>query len=43
VPTAEFELPGNEKEGIGKIMEDNELTAKGFQIEGNAWLKKPLG
>lgn len=41
VPTAGFSLPGKEKEGIQKIMDDNELEAKGFQVSEIAWLKKP--
>ena len=41
VPTAEFLLPASEKQGIQKIMEDNELAAKGFQVEEITWLKRP--
>jgi hypothetical protein len=41
VPTANFSIPGNEPEGIQRIMADNDLASKGFQIDKIAWLKKP--
>jgi hypothetical protein len=41
VPTTSFLLPSNETEGIQKIMTDNDLEAKGFQIDRIAWLKRP--
>jgi hypothetical protein len=41
VLTADFSIPGNERDGIQKIMEDNELAAKGFQVDEIAWLKRP--
>ena len=37
----EFLLPRNKTDGIQKIVEDNELSARGFQIEDIAWLKWP--
>jgi hypothetical protein len=46
VPTEDFSIPGKEKDGIQKIMEENDLAAKGFYIDEIAWLKrtdKPLG
>ncbi|EAL87807.1 uncharacterized protein AFUA_1G00950 [Aspergillus fumigatus Af293] len=45
-PTEDFDLEGNKKLGIDKLMEENDLSSKGFQIEDIAWLKKkdhPLG
>jgi hypothetical protein len=41
VPTINFSLPDNETEGIQKIMVDNDLEAKGFQVDRIAWLKRP--
>lgn len=41
VPTVDFSLPGNEKDGIQKIMEENDLAAKGFYINEIAWMKRP--
>lgn len=32
-------LPINEKEGIQKIIGNNKLAAKGFQVEEIIWLK----
>lgn len=46
MPTEDFALDREKKEGIGKIMEENELAEKGFEIEDIAWLKRkdrPLG
>jgi FtsZ-binding cell division protein ZapB len=46
VPTEDFALDREKKEGIEKIMEENDLAEKGFEIEDIAWLKKkdrPLG
>ncbi|THC87599.1 hypothetical protein EYZ11_012956 [Aspergillus tanneri] len=46
VPTEDFDLEGNKRKGIEKIMEENELTGRGFLVEDIAWLKKkdrPLG
>ncbi|THC88360.1 hypothetical protein EYZ11_012191 [Aspergillus tanneri] len=46
VPTEDFDLEGNKRQGIEKIMEENELTGRGFRVEDIAWLKKkdrPLG
>jgi FtsZ-binding cell division protein ZapB len=39
-PTEDFDLEGNKKLGIDKLMEENDLSSKGFQIEDIAWLKK---
>jgi hypothetical protein len=39
-PTEEFLLPENEREGIAKIMEENELAAKGYQVNEIAWLRR---
>jgi hypothetical protein len=33
VPTEEFGLEKEKKEGIEKIMEENDLAEKGFEIE----------
>lgn len=44
-PTEDFNLEGNKNQGIEKIAE-NDLAAKGYQVEDIAWLKrnnKPLG
>jgi hypothetical protein len=41
VPTADFSLPQNEKEGIRKIMEENDLADRGFDVNEIAWLKRP--
>lgn len=46
VPIEDFDLEKEKKEGIEKIMEENDLAEKGFEIEDIAWLKKkdrPLG
>jgi hypothetical protein len=46
VPTEDFDLEKEKKEGIEKIMEENDLAERGFEIEDIAWLKKkdrPLG
>ncbi|KAI9035009.1 zinc knuckle domain protein [Aspergillus affinis] len=46
VPTEDFELEGNKKQGIEKIMSENDLHDKKFRVEDIAWLKKrdtPLG
>lgn len=39
-PTEDFDLEGNKQHGIDKVMEENDLGSKGFQIEDIAWLKK---
>ncbi|EED11754.1 hypothetical protein TSTA_109330 [Talaromyces stipitatus ATCC 10500] len=42
----DFDLDKEKKEGIEKIMEENDLAEKGFEIKDIAWLKKkdsPLG
>ena len=39
-PTEEFNLDGDKHQAIQKIMEENELTKHGHQIEDLAWLKK---
>ena len=44
-PTEGFMLPENKTDSINRIMEENDLSAKGFQINDIAWLKskdKPL-
>jgi hypothetical protein len=41
VPTADFSLPQNQKEGIRKIMEENDLADRGFDVNEIAWLKRP--
>jgi hypothetical protein len=41
VPTVDFSIPGNEKDGIARIMEENDLAAKGYRVDEIAWLKKP--
>jgi hypothetical protein len=46
VLTKEFGLKKKKKKGIEKIIEENNLAEKGFEIEDIAWLKKkdrPLG
>ena len=46
VPTEDFDLDRGKTRGIQKILEENDLTEKGFEIEDIAWLKKkdrPLG
>ena len=45
VPTEDFALDREKQEGIEKIMGENDLAEKGFQIKDIAWLKKdrPLG
>ncbi|GAA92936.1 hypothetical protein AKAW_11049 [Aspergillus luchuensis IFO 4308] len=46
VPTEDFELEGNKKQGIEKIITKNNLHDKKFRVEDIAWLKKrdmPLG
>lgn len=45
-PTEEFLLPENEAQGIQKITEENDIVAKGYNIQEIAWLKskdKELG
>jgi hypothetical protein len=45
-PTDAFPPLGNEKESIAKIMEENDLATRGYQIKEISWLKqkdKPLG
>jgi hypothetical protein len=39
-PTEDFSLPKNKKQGINRIMEENDLAVKGYQIDDIAWLKK---
>ena len=39
-PTEDFLLPKNKKQGINRIMEENDLAVKGYQIDDIAWLKK---
>ena len=39
-PTEDFDLENANAQAIEKIIEDNELTGRGFQIEEIAWLKK---
>lgn len=39
-PTDDFDLENANAQAIEKIMEENELTGRGFQIEEIAWLKK---
>lgn len=39
-PTEDFDLEGNKQHGIDKVIEENDLGSKGFQIEDIAWLKK---
>jgi hypothetical protein len=41
VPTNQFSLPGNTKEGIQNLIDDNDFLAKGFQINKITWLKRP--
>jgi hypothetical protein len=46
IPTNEVAFTDDKTESINKIMDENELAIKGFQIEDVAWLKKkeaPLG
>ncbi|KAL3255919.1 hypothetical protein ABHI18_007953 [Aspergillus niger] len=40
VPTEDFELEGNKKQGIKKIMAENDLYDKEFRVEDIVWLKK---
>ena len=45
-PTEDFRLPENEAQGIQKIMEENDMASKGYNIQEIAWLKsrgKELG
>jgi hypothetical protein len=39
-PTEDFDLENANAEAIGKIMEENDLSEKGFRIEEVAWLKR---
>ena len=39
-PTEDFDLENTNAQAIEKVMEENELTERGFQIEEVAWLKK---
>jgi hypothetical protein len=46
VPTEDFDLDQEKKQGIQKILIENELEEKGFEIGDIAWLRKkdrPLG
>ena len=46
VPTEDFNLDRGKTQGIQKILEENDLMEKGFEIEDITWLKKkdrPLG
>ena len=46
VPTEDFDLDRNKGDSIDKIMQENDLAGKGYQIEDIAWLKRkeiPLG
>ena len=46
MPTEGLQSLENKKEAIGQIMEENDMTAKGYCIDDIAWLKnkdKPLG
>lgn len=40
VPTEDFDLEFDKKQGIEKILAENRLDEKGFEIEDIAWLKK---
>ncbi|THC88517.1 hypothetical protein EYZ11_012035 [Aspergillus tanneri] len=45
-PTADFDVEGNKTQGIEKVMEENDLAARGYQVEDIAWLRrtdKPQG
>lgn len=39
-PTEDFDLENASPQAIEKIMDENELTERGFRIEEVAWLKK---
>lgn len=39
-PTEDFDLENAKAQAIEKIMEENELTERGFRIEEVTWLKK---
>jgi hypothetical protein len=46
MPTEDLQLPENKKEVITRIMEENDMTSKGYLVDDIAWLKskdKPLG
>jgi hypothetical protein len=46
VPTEDFDLDQDKKQGVQKILAENNMEEKGFKIEDIAWLKKkdrPLG
>lgn len=46
MPTEGLQLPENKGEGIVRIMEENDITAKGYSVSDIAGLKskdKPLG
>lgn len=38
MPTEGLQLPENKKEAISQIMEENDMTAKGYYIDDIAWL-----
>ena len=40
VPTEDFNLDRGKTQGIQKILEENDLMEKGFEIEDITWLKK---
>ena len=45
-PTRDIDLENHKQETISKILEENDLSPKGFQIDDMRWLKqedKPLG
>ena len=46
MPTDAMQLSEHKKEAVDKIMEENEMTVKGYRVDDVAWLKskdKPLG
>lgn len=46
MPSEGLQLPENKGEAIARIMEENDMTAKGYSVSDIAWLKskdKPLG
>jgi hypothetical protein len=42
VPTVDFSIPGNEKDGIARIMEENDLAAKGYRVDEISQFLVPL-
>ncbi|KAI3018371.1 hypothetical protein CBS147347_9635 [Aspergillus niger] len=40
VPTEDFDLDQNKGDSIEKIMQENDLAGKGYQIKDIAWLKR---